>query len=239
MSNQSFICFIYICLAFNFSSLLAKDSSSFYNRDYKQQLKELKKEEKKLQQKKIEVAQNYQKSSKIAHQKNKLSRLADKEGFIWFDHKEHPYTYFLTNDYPCSIKISNAKFTCAESAFQAHKFYHLQEIFDLFKKLEGKEAWNLSQKYSYQQRKDWYQVRELAMLNILKAKFEQHPDLADLLLATGDAYLVEHTKRDAFWADGKDGRGKNHLGKLLMQVRGELGGIGVVSKPSRYRQFVH
>ena len=91
---------------------------------------------------------------------------------------------------------------------------------------------------SYQQRGDWYKVREHSMLEVLQAKFQQHPELTELLLATGDAYLVENTSRDAFWADGGDGKGKNRLGNLLMQVRGEKGGIGIVPKPAKYIKFV-
>ena len=43
-----------------------------------------------------------------------------------------------------------------------------------------------------------------------------------LLLATGDAKLVEHTENDDYWGDGGDGRGKNMLGRILMDVRGAL-----------------
>ena len=38
----------------------------------------------------------------------------------------------------------------------------------------------------------------------------------------GDAKLVEHTTNDSYWGDGGDGRGRNMLGQLLMQVRDEL-----------------
>ena len=53
-------------------------------------------------------------------------------------------------------------------------------------------------------------------------KFNQHPEIAKGLLATGDAILIEHTRNDAYWADGGDGSGMNKLGLLLMQVRDEL-----------------
>ena len=56
----------------------------------------------------------------------------------------------------------------------------------------------------------------------LYAKFTQHSDLKKRLLGTGDRPLVEHTERDRYWGDGGDGRGENHLGKLLMKLRGEL-----------------
>jgi predicted NAD-dependent protein-ADP-ribosyltransferase YbiA (DUF1768 family) len=40
-----------------------------------------------------------------------------------------------------------------------------------------------------------------------------------MLIDTGDAKLVEHTKNDKYWGDGGNGQGKNMLGTLLMEVR--------------------
>lgn len=236
MSNKIFKPFLYFC--FLFSSLTAKDSRPLYDQDYRRQVKEIHKEEKKLQLKKVAAIRNYKENSRLAEQKNKLSQFANKDGYIWFDHSSHPLTYFLSNDYSCSVKVGNVKYKCAEAAFQAYKFTDNPSLFNRFKKMDGKEALAYGEKNNFQQVKNWYHIRETIMLAVLKAKFEQHADLKELLLATGDAYLVEHSKKDAFWSDRKDGTGKNRLGHLLMQVRGELGGIGVVPKPSRYRQFV-
>jgi ribA/ribD-fused uncharacterized protein len=71
-------------------------------------------------------------------------------------------------------------------------------------------------------RRDWDSVKDAVMLEAVRAKFSQHADLKAILLATGDAVLVEHTERDSYWGDGGDGSGKNRLGQLLMQVRAEL-----------------
>lgn len=60
------------------------------------------------------------------------------------------------------------------------------------------------------------------MREALRAKFTQHKDLRETLLATGDARLVEHTKNDNYWGDGGDGSGLNKLGELLMKLRAEL-----------------
>jgi ribA/ribD-fused uncharacterized protein len=60
------------------------------------------------------------------------------------------------------------------------------------------------------------------MRKAVLAKFEQHPDLAALLVATGDARIVEHTDADSFWGDGGDGSGQNMLGRILMDVRARL-----------------
>ncbi len=60
------------------------------------------------------------------------------------------------------------------------------------------------------------------MLRAVRAKFAQHADLAALLLSTGDALIVERSRRDHYWGDGGDGTGANKLGQILMQLRAEL-----------------
>ncbi len=71
-------------------------------------------------------------------------------------------------------------------------------------------------------RADWEAVKDGLMREAVRAKFAQHADLREILLATGDAVIVEHTENDAYWGNGGDGSGKNMLGKILMEVRGEL-----------------
>ena len=71
-------------------------------------------------------------------------------------------------------------------------------------------------------RQDWEEIKDEVMLQALRMKFSQNPEIAKELLATGDALLIEHTRNDDYWADGGDGFGKNKLGLLLMQVREEL-----------------
>jgi ribA/ribD-fused uncharacterized protein len=71
-------------------------------------------------------------------------------------------------------------------------------------------------------RPDWESVKDEIMREALQAKFAQHASLRALLLSTGDAELVEHTTNDRYWADGGDGTGKNRLGQLLVELRGEL-----------------
>ena len=71
-------------------------------------------------------------------------------------------------------------------------------------------------------RSDWEQVKDDVMRVALAAKFAQHPTLAQLLISTSAADLVEHTKNDAYWGDGGDGSGLNRLGQLLMELRSKL-----------------
>lgn len=46
-------------------------------------------------------------------------------------------------------------------------------------------------------RSDWETVKDDIMRQALYAKFIQHPSLKEMLLATGEASIVEHTKNDS------------------------------------------
>jgi hypothetical protein len=71
-------------------------------------------------------------------------------------------------------------------------------------------------------RPDWEKLKIPLMLDLVRKKFSDHPHLAELLLATGDAELVEGNDwGDVFWGVCRK-RGRNELGKILMQVREEL-----------------
>lgn len=76
---------------------------------------------------------------------------------------------------------------------------------------------------SVQLRPGWDDIRCQTMFRILRCKFTPGAPLAEQLLATGDAYLVENnTWGDIFWGVS-GGRGANWLGNLLMRVRADLG----------------
>lgn len=67
-------------------------------------------------------------------------------------------------------------------------------------------------------RDDWEEVKVSLMKKCLMNKFTQNNTLRQLLINTGDAIIHEDSETDMFW--GK--KGKDMLGKLLMQVREEL-----------------
>jgi predicted NAD-dependent protein-ADP-ribosyltransferase YbiA (DUF1768 family) len=68
-------------------------------------------------------------------------------------------------------------------------------------------------------------VKDHFMYQALVAKFTQHNDLAQLLLGTGEAHLIEDTQKvgsDPYWGNGPSGTGYNKLGRMLMLVRKAL-----------------
>jgi len=71
-------------------------------------------------------------------------------------------------------------------------------------------------------RKDWSRVRRVMMTRAVYTKCRTHPDVAERLLGTGTAKLVENSQYDYFWGCGRDGRGHNTYGQVLMDVRRKL-----------------
>ncbi|TKK88034.1 NADAR family protein [Herbidospora galbida] len=70
-------------------------------------------------------------------------------------------------------------------------------------------------------RDGWEHARTAVMADLLRAKFDRHPALAEILLATGDATIVYDDMESGFWGDNA-GRGRNWAGRLLELVRSEL-----------------
>ena len=141
---------------------------------------------------------------------------------------------FLTNFYPAKFSFTHngktGSFNCAEAAFQALKWWNTPD-WKQFEGISGSAAFTTKKglhnpDHSYA----GFGSGEAAMTAVLTEKFKD-PDLQKGLLATGDAYLLEHneaTGRDpGGWSDNNDGTGSNLLGKTLMNVRLQLGGKGI------------
>jgi ribA/ribD-fused uncharacterized protein len=110
----------------------------------------------------------------------------------------------------------------SEHYFQAQKFAGTPHEEEVRRQETPRQAADLGRDRKRPLRKDWEAVKDDVMREAVRAKFSQHEELRAILLGTGDALLVEHTERDAYWGDGGDGSGKNMLGRILMEVREEL-----------------
>lgn len=178
-----------------------------------------------------------QKAVEILHQKSlqRIQQLAQEFGFVWFyKAPENTTTACFGNFFEAPGRVLGCK--TAEGAFQAQKF--VGNPFPLFAELNGDEAWRLGRSHPAAQKANWHQDgKEQAMRHVLADKFSPRSPLAATLLATGNAFLVEHNPvkgRDTFWSDDSDGSGQNMLGRLLMEQRHVLGGTGIVTAPPAY-----
>lgn len=60
------------------------------------------------------------------------------------------------------------------------------------------------------------------MHKVVKAKMTQNPVIAEILMSTLGVTIIEDAPWDAFWGTGRDGKGLNWLGRVLLRVRREL-----------------
>jgi predicted NAD-dependent protein-ADP-ribosyltransferase YbiA (DUF1768 family) len=70
----------------------------------------------------------------------------------------------------------------------------------------------------YQAQKSDYPDYRAAILHDF-AKFSEHADLRALLLAAGNAELIEGSPFEPFWGIGANGAGLNSARRVLMEVR--------------------
>ena len=128
---------------------------------------------------------------------------------------------FLSNFWRCDILFEDITYPTAEHAYQAAKTTD-QEIKQIFAKLPSPaDAKKLGQ--TIELRRGWDKMKVLYMRRIVEAKFSQHPDLMEKLLATQPGEIIEGNNwGDTFWGQCPIGKGKNELGKILMSIRDDI-----------------
>jgi ribA/ribD-fused uncharacterized protein len=130
---------------------------------------------------------------------------------------------FLSNFHLCKIEFEGRFYPSTENAYQAAKIVHDERgFFTTCSPNESKTLWKKLTKIDSSSI-EWDARRLYVMNPLVIQKFTEHDDLKQLLLDTGDRYLEEtNWWEDSFWGVDTKLGGKNHLGKLLMEVRTSL-----------------
>lgn len=129
---------------------------------------------------------------------------------------------FLSNFYPARIRPYPNMETCesVEHAYQAAKAKRKEDYLAIMSCESPGIAKRMGRRIAI--RDDWERIKDEVMLYFVRQKFYDNRNLGRLLLATGDAELIEGNHwNDQYWGVC-NGKGQNKLGKILMQVREEL-----------------
>lgn len=156
---------------------------------------------------------------------------------ILFYRRDRAEYGFLSHFHPCALALDGEDWPSVEHYYQAQKSDdpayraairaavhpgHVKRLSTAphLPKRFSKGSW--FKKHGLAPRPDWDAIKLAIMTRADQAKYDQNPDLAALLLATGTADLVEDSTSDRFWGIGPDGLGANHAGRLLMAIRDAL-----------------
>jgi ribA/ribD-fused uncharacterized protein len=133
---------------------------------------------------------------------------------------QHVIRFYRTGDsygefsnfaaYP--IELEDKRWPTSEHYFQAQKFAGTEHEEAIRSETSPMIAARMGRDRSKPIRPDWEAVKDDVMREAVRAKFQQHPELQRLLLATGHATIVEHTENDRYWGDGGDGSGRTCSG---------------------------
>jgi hypothetical protein len=141
---------------------------------------------------------------------------------------------YLSNFAECEIEYNGFTYPSTEHAYMAQKSDEQVQMGTTPENLKWVD-WNeycavsgitAGQVKSFSRevelRSDWNEVKLQVMEDVLRIKFSQEP-FKSKLISTGDEVIQEGNYwGDSFWGvDLKTGKGVNHLGKLLMQIRNE------------------
>ena len=136
------------------------------------------------------------------------------------------YFYNTTGEYGCfsnfsphGLELDGLYWRTSEHYFQAQKFVDAAHKMEIYNCKTPKDAANKGRERTRPLRPDWEQVKDDIMRKAVLRKFETHAEIREILLATGDEEIVENAPGDYYWGCGKDGNGKNMLGKILVEVR--------------------
>jgi ribA/ribD-fused uncharacterized protein len=133
---------------------------------------------------------------------------------------------FLSNFSDHALELGGRLFASAEHAYQACKTLDPDEQKEVQLARSPAAAKRAGRQVTL--RPDWEGVKVEVMRQVLRAKFAEGRALADKLLATGDAELIEGNDwHDNFWGECVclgciNETGRNFLGELLMERRYQL-----------------
>lgn len=138
---------------------------------------------------------------------------------VTFFEKEY---YMLSNWSAHAIVVDGVEYKTVDHAYHAAKFDDPKiklKISSASSPLMAKQVANdflHLQKELTQDEK----VEIMKKLNTIKAN--QHKEVSDALIKSANAEIIEDSPFDDFWGIGANGKGRNELGKIWMEIREQI-----------------
>jgi ribA/ribD-fused uncharacterized protein len=127
------------------------------------------------------------------------------------------------------FSLDDAEWPTAEHYVLAMQFEDPALRAEIRSASDPQQARKLAKRYKRHIRSDWESVRRVYMTRAIYTRCLTHPESARALLETGDKRIIESSLYDYYWGCGRDGRGLNTYGEVLMDVREKLKSTTAVS----------
>jgi len=128
----------------------------------------------------------------------------------------------FSNFAPFAIDLDGTRWAMVENYYQAQKFIDPDLRQSIGQAEQPIIAKTLADANKGAIRPDWDAIKDEVMYRAVRRKFETHPELKAMLLATGDQEIIESAPTDTYWGVGRDGTGQNKLGLIIARIRAEL-----------------
>lgn len=122
------------------------------------------------------------------------------------------------------IELEGKTWPTVEHYFQAMKFFESNPEYSekIRNAPNAKAARRMGRMRFKKLRPDWAKLKRVFMTRGVYTKCKMYPVVAEALLSTDDAKLMEGSQYDYYWGCGRDRRAENTYGKVLMDVRAKL-----------------
>ncbi len=120
-----------------------------------------------------------------------------------------------------NVEYKGVLYRTAEHAYHCQRYTDPKIVEELKNARSAYIAWQTSQKYKAQQLPDFEAHKLQVMEEICRAKVEQHEDVREALLESGEDVIIKNYP-DKLWGIGMDGTGQNEMGKMWMRLREEF-----------------
>jgi len=131
--------------------------------------------------------------------------------------------HYLSTFSAHQLKVEGATYPTLEHAYHALRIKPGVERDEIVRATSPLAAWRLAQNYKNRSSLKLADLNKAELMEkLMRLKLEQHTDIKEVLLVSGNRGLLKVFGTDFYWGTGNDGSGENVMGKLWMKLRSEF-----------------
>jgi len=131
-------------------------------------------------------------------------------------------TELMARNSPHPFQLDGQLWPTIEHYYQAMKYEGTENFERVHSAKTAAEAKAIGNARFKKKRKDLKHVRTTLMTRAVYTQAKTYKAVAGRIIQTEEVKLVENSQFDYYWGCGRDHRGDNHYGQVIMNVRAKL-----------------